>query len=295
LATLENVESLQVKPSSQLLNWLDLLNSDPSHLLEYIQQNNTRLLGSYFECLWQYYFKHSPNTQLLAHHVQVNQQDPKTSARQTLGELDALARINDDYVHIELAVKFYLLTPGKSGQQACDWIGPQTRDRLDLKINTLGRKQFPFLHHPETQQLLIQQGLSHHYEPALGLKGYLFKPFGVLVQLPAECRSTVGPSLLMANWLHASDIKMALQTQGTNGLWSIINKHEWLGPFYSQDPSALIGPEQARSDIHQHFNRQIENKNPYALMLVSMVNTLAGYQEHERFFVVPDGWPNMMD
>jgi hypothetical protein len=295
LAKLENIESFQVKPSRQLLNWLDLLNTNPSHLLEYIQQNNTRLLGSYFECLMQYYFKHSPNTQLLAHHVQVNSHDPKTNARQTLGELDALTLIDGHYAHIELAIKFYLLVPNKSGRQACDWIGPQTRDRLDLKMHTLNQKQLPFLHHPETRKLLLQQGLSHNFEQALGLKGYLFKPFGVHAQLPPECMSTVPLSPLMASWLHASDVERALQTQGADGLWSIINKHEWLGPFHSQDLNTLIGPKQAKSDIHQHFNRQIENKNPFALMLVSMEKTLVGYQEQERFFVVPDGWPNMMD
>jgi hypothetical protein len=295
LAKLENIESLQVKPSRQLLNWLDLLNTDPSHLLEYIQQNNTRLLGSYFECLMQYYFKHSPNTQLLAHHVQVNSHDSKTNARQTLGELDALTLIDGNYVHIELAIKFYLLTPNKSGRQACDWIGPQTRDRLDLKMDTLSQKQLPFLHHPETQKLLMRQGLSHCYEPALGLKGYLFKPLDVKVQLPSESSSSLASPPLMGSWIHASDIDRVLHTQGTNGRWCIINKHEWLGPFYSQEANDLLDPQQTRSAIHQHFHLPVENnsKHPYALMLVSIKDSLAGYQEQARFFVVPDGWPDM--
>jgi hypothetical protein len=296
LAKLNSAQALHINTSEPLTKWLDSLNENPSHLLAYIQQSNHRLLGSYFECLWQYFFKYSPDTELLAHHVQVTEQ--LKNGKRTLGELDILTLINQKPFHVELAVKFYLLAPNETGQLAKHWIGPQTQDRLDLKLDTLNQKQIPFLHHPTTQGILKERGLGQTFDSAVIMKGYLFSPFNKDYLLPSECEATLNASLDMGQWLHASDIDLILNFHSCGSQWSIIDKHNWLGPFYTaenkESQTELLSLKQVKSEVLIHFNHHTEHKIPYALMLANMGETSSNegiFIEHRRYFVVPDGWP----
>jgi hypothetical protein len=304
LAELQTEQTLHISPTAELTKWLDSLNKNPQHLLEYIQQNNHRLLGSYFECLWQYYFKYSPNTQLLAHHVQItpslhapHENSRQTNGKKTLGELDILALIDNKPFHVELAVKFYLLIPNETGAQAKHWIGPQTRDRLDLKLDTLNRKQLPFLHHPATQKALEQRGLAQEYESAVALKGYLFSPFNSDFTPPTESVTNL-TSTNMGQWIHASNVNNILKSQSDETRWCIIEKHNWLGPVTTgqamEEQIELLNTQQVRFKVLSHFNYHAENKIPYALMLVSMENSqhdINDLCESGRYFLVPNGWP----
>ncbi|MFT7109466.1 MAG: hypothetical protein ACI843_001128 [Psychrobacter glaciei] len=313
LAELNTARTLHITATAELTKWLDSLNKNPQHLLEYIQQNNHRLLGSYFECLWQYYFKYSPNTQLLAHHVQItqslnhphensdqanNKNSRQTNGRKTLGELDILALIDNKPFHVELAVKFYLLIPNVTGAQAKHWIGPQTRDRLDLKLDTLNRKQLPFLHHPATQKALEQRGLGQEYESAVALKGYLFSPFNSDFTRPIESDTNLHAATNMGQWIHASDVDMILNSQSDETRWCIVEKHNWLGPVTTdqamEDQIELLNNQQVRLEVLSHFNYHAENRIPYALMLISMKNSphnISDLCESGRYFLVPNGWP----
>jgi hypothetical protein len=290
LASLNSVPSLNITKDDSLLVWLDKLDNNPSHLLEYIQENNHKLLGSYFECLWQYYFLYGPGVSLYADHVQINDQ------KQTLGELDLLTQINGHPYHVELAVKFYLQKPNTTGSEQSDWVGPQSRDRLDIKIDKLIHKQFPFLSHPATTNRLKDLNLPNTYQQTLALKGYLFNQLKMHYTLPDICET----GLCMGNWLHASKIQSLIQSpQGTNRQWCLLPKHEWLGDF-SADQRATESDLQLMDSctleilIHQHFYQNENPKKIYALMVVSLIKNGASYIEDQRFFIVHDQWPETL-
>ena len=295
LAAMDSIQSLNISNDEALFTWLDQLNKNPSHLLKYIQENNHRLLGSYFECLWQYYFLHGPNAHLLDHHVQVS------DGKQTLGEMDILAILHDQSYHIELAVKFYLQLPNTSGKQPAHWVGPQSHDRLDIKLEKLQQKQFPFLYHPCTTHLLAEKNLDKDYTQALALKGYLFREYTAdyeqtkknSEQLPEACehgsKGKLSHSPNLANWIHAKNLQQVLDKQEAH--WAILEKHQWLGEYFAQSDEQVSASSQVQTTIHQHF---YENKQPqkiFALMLVKMEKVNGGYLESERYFVVHDHWP----
>jgi hypothetical protein len=289
LASLNSVPSLDIADDTLLKDWLEKLNNNPSHLLEYIQENNHKLLGSYFECLWQYYFLYGPNVSLYADHIQVN------SLKQTLGELDVLAKINQKPYHIELAVKFYLQSPNSTGTEQIHWVGPQSRDRLDIKIDKLVQKQFPFLHHEATVNRLEELEISHNYQQALALKGYLFSQYKMPYELPKACST----GLCMGSWIHASQIQSLIKDNGAaDQLWIVLPKHDWLGVF-STDSSAnnVINPIDSCTLeilIHQHFYQNESPQKLYALMVISVKIDNKKYIEDKRYFIVHDNWPKAL-
>ena len=275
-----NANALSIEPSSEILNWLTQLDENPQPLRDYLSDQNARLLGSYFECLWQFFFENAPNWQLLAHHVQVFENN------QTLGELDILAKgTQQQALHVELAVKFYLLPKEHNGQLLNHWIGPQSRDRLDKKVDKFINKQLPFIKHPHTQQTLQSKNLPDDYLQAVVLKGYLFEHISTpKVSFP----STVNSKVNLGKWLHAHEHEILLSSPAN---WIVIPKLDWLGPFITANSDLPTLDNQALSThIQAHFT---ESDYPYALMLVKL--DPAQEQEIERFLVVHDQWPTPLN
>ena len=201
LARLNNIPSWEIDLNEQLKTWFTQLDQNPDQLQNYLNHHEHKLLGTYFECLFQFFFKHAPNWQLVAHNIQIIED------KQTLGELDIIAhhqannRAKEEY-HLELAVKFYLQHPDHTGLEANHWLGPQSRDRLDLKLNKLSQKQFPFLAHQSVKDALEKKGLPLPSQQRLILKGYLFSRWGQKSILPDQ----VNKRCLTGQWIHQSEI-----------------------------------------------------------------------------------------
>ena len=287
LASINTVQTLNIQPSPDLINWLESLNKDPSHLLQYIQQNNHQLLGSYFECLWQYYFQYGPDVSLIRHHVQVS------NHKQTLGELDILARVKRQPFHAELAVKFYLQSPGSSGSNESDWVGPQSRDRLDIKLDKLMSKQFPFLYSDNTVKHLENQDILQDYQQVLALKGYLFHQLNQEYKLPSSCSQPIQ----MGSWMHANQIQELFDSHSENPIsWAFLPKHQWLGECLINNDGTLntinvMNKQEVESHILQHFYQNTNPKKKFALMLVVLSQEGHLFRELKRYFIVHDNWP----
>lgn len=282
LAVIPDVTPLLIKPSQTLVDWLKQLDHQPEPLQDYIAKQNTRLLGSYFECLWQYFFIHYPEWTLLGHHIQI-QHD-----KQTLGELDILARdtANNDNFHVELAVKFYLQQPQTSGEKLEHWLGPQSRDRLDLKLDKLSNKQLPFFHHNATQDALKQRHLPTNAKQTLALKGYLFEPFNASNNTDATYfHSSIHTKVNTGHWLHHKDSQALFLDDNQ---WVVLPKHQWLGPYQHTPDSDLdiLNNTQAKQRVDDHFHHA---HFPYALMLVSVSEPQL--KETSRFMLVHNDWP----
>ncbi|MGR6874623.1 DUF1853 family protein [Pseudomonas sp. HK3] len=281
-----NTPILTIEPSQELLNWLSILDENPQPLEEYLANHNRVLLGSYFECLWQFFFQHSPHWQLLDHHIQI------IDAKQTIGELDILARDNQhncDY-HVELAVKFYLKQPHSSGEALQDWLGPQSHDRLDLKLNKLTNKQIPFLHHSATQAELLKRGLPLEPLQALIMKGYLFEPWPTS---NVRYHTDINPNIEHAYWLHYQHIQTLFKQTDDITHWVILPKSHWLGHYQHNESNdiALLSNDNAKHIIDQHF---AGSAYPFALMLAGMQGDADNLAESKRFMLVHNNWPTQI-
>lgn len=129
------------------------------------------MIGKQAEHCFEHYIRSSNRYQLLAHNVQIQ------GAEATIGELDYLlfdTRLQRT-LHVELACKFYLYDPGKTGWSA--WTGPNRKDSLDKKLEKLEQRQFPLLFLKETSRLLSNLHLNaSEIVQLLCLKALLFVP-----------------------------------------------------------------------------------------------------------------------
>ncbi|MGH8352425.1 MAG: DUF1853 family protein, partial [Pseudomonas sp.] len=125
--------SAWARTPGQLADWLLGLERDSAELEAWLAQNSVRRLGLYYERLWQFALRAAPGIELLAANLPIRQ------AGQTLGELDLLLRDREGVHHLELAIKLYLGPPQADGRDPAHWLGPGSRDRLDLKLDHLSQ------------------------------------------------------------------------------------------------------------------------------------------------------------
>ncbi len=281
LAYANEVLPLKSQADSCLNHWLTALDQKPDTLHRFLETRKTQRLGLYFESLWQFYLENGPNWQLLNHNLQIIEK------KQTLGELDVLAHnASLGYLHMELAVKFYLQQPNQSGQETHHWLGPQSRDRLDIKLKTLNEKQFPILNHPQCQALLTNLEIKPPIHQRLILKGYLFHQFNHTYSLPID----VNPQCHMGEWLHQKNITELTHAHDT---WAFVKKPQWLGPLKLpklESGCLIMNKEKVNEFVRNHF---FSSPNNYALILIKLAEKQNAHEEIKRYFIVADAWPNV--
>jgi hypothetical protein len=116
--------------------------------------------------------KASANFEMIDENIQIIEE------KRTIGELDFIIREIDtnEFIHMELAYKFYLLDPSISDDIVNNWIGPNRNDSLKKKIEKLKRKQFPLLSHAQVKTRLEEIDTSN-ISQALCLLASLFVPY----------------------------------------------------------------------------------------------------------------------
>ena len=99
----------------------------------------------------------------------------------TVGEIDALIKHLNDFIHLEIVYKFYLFDPSIKTSEIDKWIGPNRNDWLSKKIEKLKTKQFPILKHPKAKYIINQLGLRPKlFQQKVLFKAQLFVPFNML-------------------------------------------------------------------------------------------------------------------
>jgi hypothetical protein len=257
-----------------------LEHTDTRALEHHLAQRETRFLGSYFEALWEFFFLHEPRFTVVAKNLQIH------DTQRTLGEFDFIifdAQANQ-YLQLELAIKFYLgfgetnTHPYTDGKHL--WIGPQTRDRLDLKIAKALEHQLTLHQHPQAQQQLQALDVDA-VEPQLLIKGYLFQPQQAL-PLPNYIHSTSE----QAHWVSLEHLPDALDDQHP---WYVLHKRHWPAPPY---PENLKDPLSADA-LSKQLNAVITRENrPY--LIVQIDRRSSSPRVVKRYFVTPFGWPHSL-
>ncbi|MCZ4410056.1 DUF1853 family protein [Cryomorphaceae bacterium 1068] len=150
-------------------------------------------LGHLAEKIVSRLIKASSNFELIDENIQIIEE------RRTVGELDFILREIDtnQFIHLELAYKFYLFDPNISDEPIKNWIGPNRNDSLKEKLEKLKRKQFPLLYHPHVKTRLHEIELDQ-VSQALCLLASLYIPYEYEEVLsPAYAKAVKGYYL---NW-----------------------------------------------------------------------------------------------
>lgn len=253
--------------------WLAELDLTPAALHSFIAARPTRRLGHYFEALIAFWLAHMPDTQVIARNLQVQ------DAQRTLGEYDFLFRDAGAAVcHWEAAVKFYLQVEALAEQRA--FIGPGTRDRLDLKLKRVFQHQL-LLGQTRAGQQALPRGLQLDKAQAF-IKGYLFYHASGLRAAPV---SGVSATHLTGWWVRHQCEKLPQASAGSR--WIILPRLRWLAPVRLAGEAEVMSCAVLDKQLDEHFRLRSE-----ALLVAELARTAAGeWQEVARGFVVCSSWP----
>ena len=255
--------------------WLTTLDMAPQPLHDFIAARPTRRLGHYFESLVQFWLMQMPDTHIIATNLQVKDQ------QRTLGEYDFLFRdASAALCHWETAVKFYLQQAPLAEARA--FIGPGTRDRLDLKLERVFQHQLLLGRTPAGQQAL-PQGLQPDKTRAF-IKGYLFYHASSVQHLPVRGVSTAH----LSGWWVRHSLEQVPQASSASR-WLLMPRLRWLAPARVAAETVVMSYAELNRMLSDHFRIGKD-----ALLLFEMTRTETGeWQEISRGFVVCETWPDI--
>lgn len=251
-----------------LVHWLHqqdtkLLQTPPS------QPSHARL-GHYCEALLAFaladpFIQAISGLELVQRNIQIRR------GKQTLGELDFLLRApNNCGLHVEVAVKFYLLKRHTANPLAWHhWIGPNATDRLDIKLNRLTRHQLALLHNNPAIRTEIAEIDNTRPLAQLSSAYYLKGMFFIHWLDNSQQPMCANEQCLMGHWLTRSEFESLKEAETLH--FTQLGKQQWLTgmlPGESPCPSQLPEP-------------------PFMVIWYKD----SADEPQSRLMIVPDHWP----
>jgi hypothetical protein len=268
------------------VDWLRALDAAPHALHRDLATTRMTRLGRYAEWLLGWFLQHGPAARLIAASV------PLRRAGVTLGECDFLLQTQRGVrLHWELAVKCYLHAGPASPQSTArlaDYVGPNLKDRFDLKLAHLLDHQLPL----SAREEFASVGHAGPWTPQMFIKGWLFYRHGDTPADPVE----LDPAHGRGWWVTRSDWPDFAAVHARK--WEPLPRLEWLAPrrievaeqneLRSDDEAAAVRCVDAPTLAEQTSRHQ----GP--AMVVAFTEDGAGNLiERSRGFIVPDEWPEM--
>lgn len=146
----------------------------------------------------------------------------------THGELDFLlySHVENRFVHVELAYKLYLFDESAS-EDLGNWVGPNKRDSLKLKLEKLKNFQFPKLYSPIAKKSLASLSIDPiQVVQKLYMPMQLYIPFGSGMELTCMQTSPEG------EWLSIDRFR---KENWDGYLFFIPEKQDWfVNPTYGE-------------------------------------------------------------
>ncbi|WP_429302144.1 DUF1853 family protein [Paraburkholderia sp. GAS199] len=259
------------------LDWLRQLDAVPADLHHDLAATRITRLGRYAERLLGYFLQHGPAAQLVAAGVQVRREGV------TLGECDFLLRTQSGTpLHWELAVKCYLHA-GESRGQLADYVGPNLKDRFDLKLAHLLDHQLPL----STRDEFAAMGYAGSWAAQMFVKGWLFYRQGEATLAPA----TLDASHNRGWWVARGDWPAFSASRAQS--WRVLARLEWLAPRRHEQGQVQSG-EFVLSDA-QTLAAQLEPLRGPTMVAAFAQAADGAWLEQSRGFIVPDDWPQQAE
>jgi hypothetical protein len=271
------VEACKLEITDERRQWLEKLDRDATGLLQHLGARPTHRLGIYFEHLWHYFLQEDPFTELIAHNLPIH------SKGRTLGEFDCIYFCHQRgcHVHLELAVKYFLgLQSGYDSVSAATgkaWVGPDNRDRLDLKLDQLLQRQIRLSDNPVAKPKLQDLGIES-MDKEISLKGYLFQSDPGIPPPPPGFNKDAA----LGYWISCDKVGSHCATLKAEK-YMILPKMRWLCAVHSAQPCEAYSISELKKRMDAHFMQ-----DHYPLLVVALDSLGI---ESSRFFITPEDWP----
>jgi len=223
-------------------------------------------LGQHFEQLLFRWILACRNIQLLESNLQVFDQ------KRTVGEFDLLVNFCGQVEHWEVAVKFYLGV-GQTHDPGC-WYGPNTSDRLDIKLNRLIDHQLQLSTNTFGRETLGRLGIEISNVRCF-MKGRLFYPWHQFQANKFESAPTFSPNHERGWWIEET---LAPAANIRNAVY--LAKRYWLSPITGAEGLKVMD-----QDSLQHFLVRPETEQATHIALVDDLG-----REISRGFIVKPIW-----
>lgn len=255
------------------LDWLRALDAAPEPLHHELAATRITRLGRYAERLLGWFLQHGPAARLVAAGV------PLRRGGVTLGECDFLVQTRQGTrLHWELAVKCYLHA-GDGRAQLSDYVGPNLKDRFDLKLAHVLNHQLPL----SAREEFASVGYAGPWTPQMFIKGWLFYRHGETSVDPVE----LDPAHGRGWWVTRSDWPAFAAAHAEK--WRTLPRLEWLAPR-RHAPLDVRTAGLAFVDAKTLAGQTLHQHGP--AMVGAFVEDSAGNLiERSRGFIVPDEWP----
>ncbi|MDH5517677.1 MAG: DUF1853 family protein [Gammaproteobacteria bacterium] len=230
---------------------------NPQIIQSFLSQMPAFKLGSYFEKLIYFWLDHHPDFSIINSNLILSHD------KRTLGEMDfILTDHTGRLIHLEVAVKFYLQITDKMQSY---WVGPNIKDRLDIKLKKLMSQQIELSKNPLAKKQLEKLNLpiDEHW---VMLKGRLFKHD---TQMNAA-----------NSWLTLDDFK---RCQHSDTHWVILDKTHWLATINNVNEHFLPNAILYKNDLINAISDAVDRRP----VCVAQIDH---HRESKRFFITANNW-----
>ena len=269
------------------VDWLRALDVAPQALHRDLATTRMTRLGRYAEWLLGWFLQHGPAARLIAAGV------PLRRAGVTLGECDFLLQTQQGArLHWELAVKCYLHAGDVSSQtpvRLADYVGPNLKDRFDLKLAHLLNHQLPL----SAREEFAWVGHVGPWTPQMFIKGWLFYRHGAASVNALE----LDPGHGRGWWVTRSDWPAFAENHAQK--WRVLPRLAWLAPRRAEsdepggDAHAADEATGALCVDAQTLAGQTSHQHGPAMVVAFAEDDAGDLIERSRGFIVPDEWPEM--
>lgn len=273
--------------------WLEALQADSSQLTQWMQSRPEARIGRYAERLLEFYLIHGPTHRLQAAHVPLR--SALNGLMVTHGELDFLLTIEPgpqqqqsltlqepQYLHWELAVKFFLCTATGDTATPADFIGPNGVETLAHKWHKLFANQLTRAH----SHTLPAPYNAHTWQPQAYTRGWMFYRWGHSVPRCVALHPEHGQGW----WVNAADFATLPQAE-----YAFLPRLHWMAILadLAQLGSQAVVLQRDAMAVYLQTERASSGRTHDALMVAQLDATLAGppggqaRSEVRRFFIRP--------
>ena len=225
---------------------------------------DTLPLGKYAERLIEFYLKSNSNYELLAHNLQINEE------QLTVGEVDYLFQelYSKANIHLEFAIKYYLKV-NFQGQER--FLGPSAKDWFQRKLTKLSEHQSQYtLQYAHLLPIRLQK---LNFQPKIMVKGALFYPY-------VEWGRANNKNYLIEGWWIGIE-QLSYLAPGENRYELKEGKRQWVFPFYTTEERLDY------NELKLKLNQLLVHRNEVLVVRYTVENQLIDFG-----FVVRKNWPN---
>lgn len=259
------------------LSWLRRLDRDPQTLINYLEPFRFRKLGLYHEALWHFFLQQDDDVELLGNNLQVME------AGKTIGEFDVvyLDLARGIHAHLELAFKIYLQSDAHNSNPLSQWLGPNVRDRFDLKLQHMLDHQCRLSATTAGKDRLQSLGIRE-VDKQISLRGYLFHR--EIRTPPNQADAPLNPDHQTGAWLPLGRLEPWLKSTRQ---WAILPSVNWISPPMPGGTEGSYSSTQLGDFLQNHFARR---RSP---VMVDAFDHGPGTKPGDAFrlMVTPDDWP----